>query len=272
MSDPATELADGLHFLRLEQGLPGLLQHLLRLRDVSDITGNLGKTEQGAGVTPDRIDDDVGEEPRTVLAHPPALVFKAPFTHGDVQRPLWLAGFAILRGIEDRKMLANDFFRQVTLDALGTKVPVAHASVRRKHVDRIVGHALHQQAELLLALLEDFLGHPAIGQVAGDLGEPQQGARRVEDRIDDHMGPEMAAVLAHLPAFALETPFTKRRVQCPLGQAGTTIVIGVETREMLTEDLGLLIPLEAPGAGIPAGNDAVRINHVDRIVDHRIDQ
>ncbi|MNI90593.1 hypothetical protein D3C73_1481340 [compost metagenome] len=41
---------------------------------------------------------------------------------------------------------------------------------------------------------------------------------------------------------------------------------------MLTEDLGLFIAFEASGPGIPAGNDAVGINHVDRIVDNRIDQ
>lgn len=62
-------------------------------------------------------------------------------------------------------MLADDFFWPVTLDALGTEVPVGQAPVRVEHIDGVVGDTLDQQAELLLALLEGFFGHLAIGQV-----------------------------------------------------------------------------------------------------------
>ncbi|MNY43708.1 hypothetical protein D3C86_1786830 [compost metagenome] len=86
------------------------------------------------------------------------------------------------------------------------------------------------------------------------------------------MGPKVRAVLAHPPALTFETPFSERRVKRPLGQPGTAIVFGIETREMLAEDLGFLVALETPGASVPAGDDAIGINHVDRIVDHCIDQ
>ncbi|MNP29053.1 hypothetical protein D3C76_1220610 [compost metagenome] len=82
----------------------------------------------------------------------------------------------------------------------------------------------------------------------------------------------MRAVLAHPPALTFETPFSERRVKRPLGQPGTAIVVGIETREMLAENLGFFIALEAPGASVPASDDAIGINHVDRVVDHRIDQ
>ncbi|MNT21776.1 hypothetical protein D3C72_1571270 [compost metagenome] len=214
----------------------------------------------------------MGEEPGAILAHPPALVLEASLTGRNLQRPGGQACSLVFRGVEHGKMLADDFFGQITLDALGPQVPVGHTAIRGKHVDGIVGDALHQQPKLLLALLEGLFGHLAVSQVTGDLGKPQERARRVVDRIDHHVGPEMRAVLAHAPAFAFETPLADGRVQRPLGQAGTTIVIGVEAREMLAENLGFLITLETPGARVPAGNDAIGINHVDRIVNHRIDQ
>ena len=183
-----------------------------------------------------------------------------------------LADFAIFRRVEHREVLAYDLFRQVTLDALGSRVPVADAAVCGEHEDGVVGDALHQQAELLLALLEDFLGHLAVGQVTGDLGEAEQFAGRVHDRIDHHVAPETAAVLANAPAFPLETSFMDGRVQRALGQTVTAIVLGVEARKMLAENLGFLVPLETLGTRVPAGNDAVGVDHVDRVVDHRVDQ
>ncbi|MNO82244.1 hypothetical protein D3C76_735130 [compost metagenome] len=272
MGNPAAELADGLHLLRLEQRFAGLLERLLRLGRFGDVAGDLGKPEQGTGVSPDRVDHDMGQEPRAILAYPPTLVLEASLARRNLQCPSWQAGSLIFGGVEHGKMLADDFFGQITLDALGPQVPVGHTAIRGKHVDGIVGDALHQQPKLLLALLEGLFGHLAVSQVTGDLGKPQERARRVVDRIDHHVGPEMRAVLAHAPAFAFETPLADGRVQRPLGQAGTTIFIGVEAREMLAENLRFLITLETPGPCVPAGNDAIEINHVDRIVHHCIDQ
>lgn len=97
VGDPAAELADGLHLLRLEQRFAGLLKGLLGLRHFGDITGDLGETEQRAGLTPDWINHDVSQELRTVLAHTPGLVFEFAFTRRSFQRPLRLTGFTVLR-------------------------------------------------------------------------------------------------------------------------------------------------------------------------------
>lgn len=170
-------------------------------------------------------------------------------------------------------MLADGLRRQIALDPLRPLVPVGHLTVRVEHVDGVVGDALYQQAKLLLALLEGLLGHLAIGQVTGDLGETEQGAGlAVDDRVDDHVGPEQRPVLAHPPALAFETALAQGSVQCPLRQASGAVLVGVETGKMLAEDLGLLIALEAPGTGVPTGDDARGVGHVDGIVDHGVDQ
>ncbi len=51
-------------------------------------------------------------------------------------------------------MLADDLLGAVALDPLGAGVPVGHDAARIEHIDRIVGDALNQQAEPLLALAQ----------------------------------------------------------------------------------------------------------------------
>jgi hypothetical protein len=61
--------------------------------------------------------------------------------------------------------------------------------------------------------LECLLGFAALADVARDLGEPDQLAGAVADRIDDDIGPEMAAILADPPAFALVASVAQRGLQ-----------------------------------------------------------
>ena len=39
---------------------------------------------------------------------------------------------------------------------------------------------------------------------------------------------------------------------------------------MMADDFGFLIALEAPRAGIPAGDDAILVQHIDGVVMHRL--
>ncbi len=55
-----------------------------------------------------------------------------------------------------------------------------------------------------LGLLQELLGTPALGQVAGDLREADERAVGVAQGGDDDVGPEQRAVLAHAPALLLE--------------------------------------------------------------------
>lgn len=103
-------------------------------------------------------------------------------------------------------MPADDFLRPIALDPLGAEIPTADIAVGIEHVDRIVRDALDEPAELFLALADRLFGRPAFGQVAGDLGIADKFAGGSADRIDDHMRPEAAAVLAAAPAFSSNRP------------------------------------------------------------------
>ena len=117
------------------------------------------------------------------------------------------------------------------------EIPVGHVAFRVEHVERVVGHALHQQPELLFALPETPFRRLALGQIARDLGESDDLPVRRTDRIDDHMGPEPAAVLADAPAFAFEPAFARGGLQRARGKPGLAILIGIEAGKMAADDL-----------------------------------
>ena len=57
-------------------------------------------------------------------------------------------------GVEARKVLADDLVGSVSLEALGAGVPGENVAVGIQHENRIVPHALDEQPEALLALLQ----------------------------------------------------------------------------------------------------------------------
>ncbi len=126
MGDAAGQLPDRLQLLRLEQGLAGLLQLLLRLQALGDVAGHLGEAGQGSGIVADRVDDHMRPEPRPVLADPPSFLLESPdprrrsprLTAGSAGRP-------VLIRVEAGEMLADDLRRRVALDALGPGIPTA---------------------------------------------------------------------------------------------------------------------------------------------------
>src|SRR5438309_1101541 len=66
------------------------------------------------------------------------------------------------------------------------------------------GVELLRLEQRLAGLVEFALGLAALGDVAGDLGEADDVAGVVADRVDHHVGPEARAILAHPPAFLFE--------------------------------------------------------------------
>jgi hypothetical protein len=113
---------------------------------------------------------------------------------------------------------------------------------------------------------------PALGEIAGYLCKADQVVGIVADRIDDDIGPESRAVLADAPSFALEFAFMLGDPKGAPGQAGVSIFLGIEFGKGFAEDLGFLVALKALGPGIPACDDPLGIEHIDRIVGDRIDQ
>jgi len=73
-------------------------------------------------------------------------------------------------------------------------------------------------------------------------------------------------------AFRLEPALARGCGKGPLRQAGGPVLLGEEYREVAAEDFLFLIALEAPRAGVPAGDRSVRLQHVDGIVGDRVDQ
>ena len=130
-------------------------------------------------IVADGVDDDMGPKAGAVLADAPAFFFKSALSLDGFQRLLRLAGFPIFIRIELREVRPMISSWQIAFDPLRAKVPVGHDAFWVEHVDGVVGNTLHQQPELLLALLERFLGGFAFGQVARNLGKADEFAGRL---------------------------------------------------------------------------------------------
>ena len=76
-----------------------------------------------------------------------------------------------------RIVSAHDLLRGIALDALRARVPARHRAVRIEHVDRVVGDALHQQAEIALAVAQ--LRDRMLG-----LGGLRRRAAAAQERLD----------------------------------------------------------------------------------------
>lgn len=146
MRQAQRELADGLHLLRLEQGLAGELQLLFGLVALGDVAGHLGEADQAA-VLVDRVDDHAGAETAAVLAHAPSLGLEAALLAGSPQSQVRQSAGHVLGCVEPREMLADDLAGAVALDLFATRVPALHGAVRIEHVDRVVHDAAEQKIQ-----------------------------------------------------------------------------------------------------------------------------
>src|SRR6185437_17168551 len=107
-------------------------------------------------------------------------------------------------------------------------------------------------------LLQGRLLRGPLADVAGDLGEPGELAAAVEHAGHDAVGLEAAPVLADAPPLRLVPPIPPRRRERALGEAGPPVLVGVEAREVLAEDLLCRVALDPLGAGVPARDVALR--------------
>jgi len=117
-----------------------------------------------------------------------------------------------------------------------------------------------------------FVGTPFFGDVAGDLGEAEQAAGVVVDGIDHHIGPEPLAVLAHPLGLALEPALADRGRQRLLRLSVGAILGRVEQRKVPADDLASLVALDRLRPGVPVGDQALRVEHVDGVVVHALHQ
>ncbi len=230
------------------------------------VLSHFREAAQVAGGIEQRGHDHACPVARTVLAHAPAFVLGAslPPRGGEFSRGS--AGPHVFRRVKSGEMPAQDFAALVTGDPARAAVPAGDDAHRIEHVDGIVLHAFHEQAEALFALAQDFFVLPALGQVAGDLGEGQEPAIVVLEGGNHHVGPEAGTVLAHAPAFVFEAACFGRHIELVLRPAFRDVGFDVELREVLADDFVRFVLLHGPRAGIPTGHASLRVQEEDGVI------
>ena len=124
-----------------------------------------------------------------------------------------------------------------------------------------------------LGLEQRLLRLALVGHVAGDLGEADQLALVVVDAVDDDARPEARCRPCARASLRPRTCLRGVAVSSTFcGQARLAVLLGVEGGEMLADDLFGLEALDPLGAGVPAGHEALRVEHVDGVVDDRLDE
>ena len=104
------------------------------------------------------------------------------------------------------------------------------------------------------------------------LAKPLSSPIIVPQGRDQHVGPERRAVLADPKAFLLVAALGRRDAQLLFGVAALYVLVGVEDREVLPDDLLGLIALDALGPFVPGGDIALGVEHEDGVVLDALDQ
>ena len=125
-------------------------------------------------------------------------------------------------------------------------------------------HLLHLR-ELRLGLLHRQLRLASLGDVARELGKAEHSPS------SPRIGSITTLAQKRLPSLRTRQPSASNRPSVMAvcsARVGTPAArsSGIESREVLADDLSRRIALDALGAGIPAGDDTVRVQHVERIV------
>ena len=89
MCDAAGQLTKRLHFLRLRELFMCPFERFLRIALFRDVARDLGEADELRRLVADRVDDDVGPEQGSVLAHAPGFRFEAAGCGRDRQGAVW---------------------------------------------------------------------------------------------------------------------------------------------------------------------------------------
>ena len=127
-------------------------------------------------------------------------------------------------------------------------------------------------SQLFLEFFHLLLGFTTLGDVTGDLGEADKPVLVIAYRIDDDACPKEGAILANAPALFLVAAAFQCKPERTRGPAGGLICAGVEAGEVLPDDFFRPVAFDALTTGIPVGNHAVGIEHIERIIGDAIHQ
>src|SRR5438045_558018 len=89
-----------------------------------------------------------------------------------------------------------------------------------------------------------LLGVFSLREIARHLREPEQLTLRVEERGDDDIRPEARSIFPNPPAFVLETPLARGHLQLPRWLAALDVLLGIEVREVASDDLSGLVAFD----------------------------
>src|SRR5207248_7116834 len=121
VSDAAGKLAERIELQRLGELLVHRLEIELRIATLGDVACDLCEADQFA-VLIDRIDHHACPEEGTVLADAPAFFLITALFPRHTERAGRLTVCTVGFGVEPGKVLAEDLFGQIALDALSADV------------------------------------------------------------------------------------------------------------------------------------------------------
>lgn len=113
---------------------------------------------------------------------------------------------------------------------------------------------------------------PQARQVMRDVRVAPQSALRVAHRGDECAGVEGRAILAHPQPLALDPTLIARRLQLLPGLATLNLLGQEKAREVLADDSRCRIAEDVLCPSVPAHDVTTRIEHVDCILLHALDQ
>ena len=233
---------------------------------LGEVASDLRKPTKFSVEIVDRAQDDVGPEAGAVFAHPQSVDLHSAVSDYRREVTLGLTALCGFRGVETFDGAPDDFRRRVADDSFRAQVPACDAAVRVEHENRVFLDAVDEQSEALFAFTECFLVTAPLGEVARDLEEPGEVARRAAQGGNHHVGPETRAVLADAPALLLEASLPGGDLQFLAGPVPRNGVGGIEAGKVLADDFLGLVTLDVFGAGIPARDVAGDIEGKNGIV------
>jgi len=152
---PAGDMAGGIkhvdgvirHALNqdLELGLV-VAQDFLRCSSLGQVARYFGKPDEFAGVVPDRVNQYMRPEPRSIFADSPSFTFKPAVLHGTFERQAGYICGPIFVRVKPAEVRSNDFFSFVALETLCPEIPADYVTLCVEHIDSVVDDGLYQQA------------------------------------------------------------------------------------------------------------------------------
>src|SRR5262249_46708739 len=145
----------------------------------------------------------------------------------------------------------------------------------RQQIVEIVGVAaveladrfhLLRLSELLLRSLERSLSLPSLGHVAGDVHETRERADLVAHGLDHRARPEQALVPPHAPALDGAFALVAGELERARGLSALLLLLGVESTEVLSDNLRRAVLVDALPAHIPIGDVTAAVEHEDRVI------